>query len=190
MDWLIVGLGNPGPKYERTRHNVGFAVVDELLTRVGSPSLKSKHNALFAETRLCGQQVTLAKPMTFMNESGRAVGALVRWYKLTPDQVIVVQDELDLPPGALKVKDGGGLAGHNGLRSIASHLGTPDFPRVRIGVGKPPGGKERGASHVLAAFSKAEQTDVDIAVATAADACECIVSSGVDRAMSDFNGRL
>lgn len=190
MDWLIVGLGNPGPKYERTRHNVGFAVIDELLDRAGNPTLKSKHNALFAETRLGGHQVALVKPMTYMNESGRAVGALARWYKLGPGQIIVVQDELDLAPGALKVKDGGGLAGHNGLRSIAAHLSSSDFVRVRIGVGKPPGGKERGVSHVLAAFSKVEQTEMTATLLAAADACECIVDYGVDRAMSDFNGRV
>jgi peptidyl-tRNA hydrolase, PTH1 family len=189
FDWLVVGLGNPGPKYAGSRHNVGEQAVQLLAQRWGATLKGGRDNALAAETRFADQRVVLAFPITFMNESGQAVGALVRRYRIeAPEQVIVVQDELDLPPGELKVKAGGGLAGHNGLRSINQHLKSTDFLRVRIGVGKPPS-KEAGAGHVLSKVPKAERELLDIRVADAADAVELIIADGVDAAMQRFNGK-
>jgi PTH1 family peptidyl-tRNA hydrolase len=189
FDWLVVGLGNPGPKYAGSRHNVGEQAVALLAQRWGVALKGGRDNALTAETRFADQRVVLAFPITFMNDSGQAVGALVRRYRIeSPEQVIVVQDELDLPPGDLKVKAGGGLAGHNGLRSINQHLKSTDFLRVRIGVGKPPS-KEAGAGHVLSKVPPRERELLDMRVADAADAVELIISSGVDAAMQRFNGR-
>ena len=189
FDWLVVGLGNPGTKYAGSRHNVGEAAVT-LLARRKSVALKGgRDNALVAETRFGDDRVVLAFPITFMNDSGQAVSALVRRYRIeTPEQIIVVQDELDLPPGDLKVKAGGGLAGHNGLRSIKQHLKTEDFLRVRIGVGKP-SSKEAGAGHVLSKVPKAERELLDLRVADAADAVELIIADGVEAAMQRFNGK-
>ena len=188
-DWLVVGLGNPGPKYAGSRHNVGEQAVTLLAQRWGVTLKGGRDNALTAESRFADQRVVLAFPITFMNDSGQAVGALVRRYRIeSPEQVIVVQDELDLPPGDLKVKAGGGLAGHNGLRSINQHLKSTDFLRVRIGVGKPPS-KEAGAGHVLSKVPKTERELLDARVIDAADAVETIITDGVDAAMQRFNGR-
>ncbi|MEM9041309.1 MAG: aminoacyl-tRNA hydrolase [Actinomycetota bacterium] len=192
FDWLVVGLGNPGPKYERTRHNVGEEAVRMLAERRGTSLRSGRDDALSAETRFPGpsgddDRVVLAFPITFMNESGRSVQSIVRRYRITePERIIVVQDELDLPPGALKVKAGGGLAGHNGLRSITSHLGTQDYLRVRIGVGKPDT-KHVGKVHVLAPFPKRQREIVDVAIADAADAVEMIIADGVEAAMQRYN---
>ena len=193
FDWLVVGLGNPGPKYERTRHNVGEDTVRLLAERHDAPLKAGRDNCLIGEARfdVDGETVraALAFPLTFMNESGRAVSALVRRYRIeTPEQIIVVQDELDLEPGVVKLKQGGGLAGHNGLRSIAQHLRTQDFLRVRIGVGKPPN-KERGAGHVLNKVPKREREVLDVSVAVAADAVELIIADGIDAAMHAIHGR-
>jgi PTH1 family peptidyl-tRNA hydrolase len=193
FDWLVVGLGNPGKEYARTRHNVGAEVVDVLAERHGATLKAGRDNSLVAETRfgsgIDAERVVLAFPLTFMNDSGRAVGALVRRYGIeTPDQIVVVQDELDLEPGVLKIKNGGGLAGHNGLRSITQHLKTQDYLRVRIGVGKPPN-KERGASHVLTRVPARQRELLDVAVTDAADAVELIVAEGVDAAMQRYNSR-
>lgn len=188
-DWLVVGLGNPGPKYAGSRHNVGEQAVQVLAQRWGTALKGGRDNALTAEARFHDQRVVLSFPITFMNESGQAVSALVRRYRIeTAGQIIVVQDELDLPPGELKVKAGGGLAGHNGLRSINQHLKSTDFLRVRIGVGKPPS-KEAGAGHVLSKVPKAERELLDMRVADAADAVELIIADGVDAAMQRFNGK-
>ena len=189
FDWLVVGLGNPGQKYAGSRHNVGEQTVNVLAQRWGVVLKGGRDNALTAESRFADQRVVLAFPITFMNESGQAVGSLVRRYRIeSPEQVIVVQDELDLAPGELKVKAGGGLAGHNGLRSINQHLKSTDFLRVRIGVGKPPS-KEVGAGHVLSKVPKRERELLDMRIADAADAVELIITSGVDAAMQRFNGR-
>jgi peptidyl-tRNA hydrolase, PTH1 family len=189
FDWLVVGLGNPGPKYAGTRHNVGEEAVRLLASRRGVTLKGGRDNALTAESRFGDERVVLAFPITYMNESGQAVGALVRRYRIeTPEQVIVVHDELDLPPGELKVKVGGGLAGHNGLRSINQHLHSPDFLRVRIGVGKPDS-KELGKGHVLSRIPRREREVLDVEVARAADAVETIIADGVDAAMQRFNGR-
>lgn len=189
FDWLVVGLGNPGQKYAGSRHNVGEAAVSLLAERNGTTLKGGRDNALVAETKFSDQRVVLAFPITFMNDSGQAVSALVRRYRIeSPEQIIVVQDELDLPPGDLKIKAGGGLAGHNGLRSIKQHLKTEDFLRVRIGVGKPPS-KEAGAGHVLSKVPKTERELLDVRVVDAADAVELIIGHGVDAAMQRFNGK-
>jgi peptidyl-tRNA hydrolase, PTH1 family len=189
VDLLVVGLGNPGAEYARTRHNVGAEVVELLAKRHGGSLKKGRDQALVGDVRIGGRRVELAIPITYMNESGQAVGQLVRRYQVGLDQLVIVQDELDLPPAVLRVKVGGGLAGHNGLRSIVAHLKSQDFLRVRIGVGKPPGGPTRGADHVLRRFSKAEREQMDVTVEEAADAVECIVTDGVDVAMNRYNTR-
>ncbi len=193
FDWLVVGLGNPGEKYARTRHNVGEQAVRLLAERTGVTLKGGRDDALVAETRFGDpvdpDRVVLAFPITYMNESGRAVGALVRRYRIeSPEQLIVVHDELDLPPGELKIKAGGGLAGHNGLRSINQHLKSPDFLRVRIGVGKPDH-KDLGKGHVLSRIPRRERELLDVAVVEAADAVETIIEHGVETAMQRFNGK-
>jgi PTH1 family peptidyl-tRNA hydrolase len=185
---LVVGLGNPGAAYARSRHNVGEEAIAELARRHGVRLRAGRDDALVHEGRLGGHDVVLAFPITFMNESGRAVGKMTRRYGIDePSRLIVVHDELDLPPGVVRVKVGGGLAGHNGLRSITQHLGTQDYIRVRIGVGKPPH-RDRGADHVLNRVPAAERSLLDVAVAEAADAIEVIVAEGADTAMQRFNG--
>jgi PTH1 family peptidyl-tRNA hydrolase len=192
FDWLVVGLGNPGEKYARTRHNVGEEAVRLLAERNGVTLKGGRDNALVAETRLAGpdgdERVVLAFPITFMNDSGQAVSALVRRYRIeSPERIIVVHDELDLPPGDLKIKAGGGLAGHNGLRSITQHLKSQDYLRIRIGVGKPEH-KDVGKGHVLSKVPKSERELLDMRIADAADAAELIVARGVDAAMQRYNG--
>ncbi|MCU1457169.1 MAG: aminoacyl-tRNA hydrolase [Actinomycetia bacterium] len=186
-DLLVVGLGNPGDEFHRTRHNVGAEVVELLASRHGGRLKKSKERAFTTEVRIGGRRVALAVPLTFMNDSGQAVAPLVRRYGVAVPDLVVVHDELDLPPAALKLKIGGGLAGHNGLRSIKAHLKDDGFGRVRIGVGKPPGGKKQGADHVLKRFSKADREAVDVTVERAADAVELIATEGMDAAMNRFN---
>lgn len=184
---LVVGLGNPGAAYARTRHNVGEEAVVEVAQRHGARLKPGRDEALVYEGRVGGHDVVLAFPTTFMNESGRAVGKMMRRYGITDAlDLIVVHDELDLPPGVVRVKAGGGLAGHNGLRSITQHLGTQDYLRVRIGVGKPPH-RDRGADHVLTRVPQAERTLLDVAVQQAADAVEVILDDGHDAAMQRFN---
>ena len=187
FDWLVVGLGNPGQKYARTRHNVGEEVVQMLAERCGAKLKGGRDNALVGETRLADERVVLAFPLTYVNESGQAVGAMVRRYRIeSPDHVIVVQDELDLAPSVLKIKEGGGLAGHNGLRSIAQHLKSQDFLRVRIGVGKPDS-KEVGRGHVLSRVPRRERELLDVAVVEATEAVETIIADGIDTAMQRYN---
>ncbi len=188
-DWLVVGLGNPGKDYARTRHNVGEECVKLLADRHKTTLKAGRDKALVAELRVGEMRVVLAFPITFMNESGSAVSALVRRHHIeTPDRIIVVQDELDLEPGDVKVKSGGGLAGHNGLRSINQHLKSQDFLRVRIGVGKPPS-KDGGVGHVLNKVPSRERELLDIKVVEAADAVELIIAEGVEAAMQRFNAR-
>lgn len=185
-DLLVVGLGNPGEEYARTRHNVGADVVALLAQRHGARLRKGKERALVDEVTVGGRRLALAIPLTYMNESGTAVRALVRRFGVEPARLVVVHDELDLPVAALRLKAGGGLAGHNGLRSIKAHLHTDAFLRVRIGVGKPPS-KERGADHVLDRFSKRERTEIDVTLERAADAIEVILADGIDAAMNRFH---
>lgn len=192
VDLLVVGLGNPGVEYARTRHNVGADAVGVLADRHGGRlKLSKREQSMLEEVRIGGKRVALAFPQTYMNESGVAVRALTRRYglELPADaaRIVVVHDELDLPPSTVRVKEGGGLAGHNGLRSIERHLHTRDFLRVRIGIGKPPGGKERGADHVLRRPTRSQREDLDVAVEEAADAVELILEAGVARAMNRYN---
>jgi PTH1 family peptidyl-tRNA hydrolase len=185
-DLLVVGLGNPGDEYARTRHNVGAEVVELLARRHRARLRKGKERAHTDEVNVGGKRLALAIPTTYMNDSGAAVQALVRRYGVTPEQVVIVHDELDLPVAALKLKAGGGLAGHNGLRSIKAHLKTDEFLRVRIGVGKPVS-KEQGVDHVLNKFSKRERTEIDVTLEQAADAVEAILADGIDAAMNQFH---
>jgi PTH1 family peptidyl-tRNA hydrolase len=186
-EWLIVGLGNPGREYEGTRHNVGADAIAVLAARHSEKLRAGRDKALVAETRIADHKVVIAFPITFMNNSGQAVGAMWRRYKLSePERLIVIHDELDLPPGTVRIKQGGGLAGHNGLRSITAHLHTQDYLRVRIGVGKPPS-REQGADHVLSRLSAVDRQILSDSVHTAADAVTEIVTNDVHAAMRIYN---
>jgi PTH1 family peptidyl-tRNA hydrolase len=187
LDLLVVGLGNPGREYERNRHNVGAMVADELARRHDG-SWRSKFSGRIAEIRLEGHKLALLKPETYMNESGRSVGAAASFFKVDPDAVLVVHDESDLELGRLQLRLGGGLAGHNGLRSIAQHLKTQEFLRLRVGVGRPERGDPRPlADWVLANFEPHE--DADALVARAADAVETLDAEGVEQAQIQVNRR-
>ena len=187
LDLLVVGLGNPGREYARNRHNVGWMVVDELARRHGG-SWRGKFNGQLAEIRIDGHKVALLKPETFMNDSGRPVQAALKFFKLEPDAALVVHDEGDLDPGRLQARLGGGLAGHNGLRSIAQHLGTPDFMRLRVGVGRPGRGDPRKlADFVLADFRP--EDDPEALVRAAADAVETLDAEGLEAAQRAINGK-
>ncbi|MDQ4145650.1 MAG: aminoacyl-tRNA hydrolase [Actinomycetota bacterium] len=186
--WIIAGLGNPGARYEKTRHNAGALVVDELLRRKQGSFKRHKSGCLVAEVGFGDGRMVLARPVSYMNESGRPLRELVRWYKSGPDHLVVVHDELDIPFGEVRIKLGGGTAGHNGLKSIASHFGTKDFPRVRVGISRPRGGQD-AADYVLSDFSSAERKELEQIVARAADAAERIVEVGLERAMNEVNTR-
>jgi PTH1 family peptidyl-tRNA hydrolase len=185
--WAVVGLGNPGPRYEGTRHNVGVIALKELLDRTGARLKSHKSGCVVAETRLAGESAVLARPTSFMNESGRPVASLVRYYKVSIERLIVIHDEIDIPFGEVRVKLGGGTAGHNGLNSIVRHLGK-EFVRIRVGVGRPRGRRE-AADHVLAEFSSAERKELPYVVDRAADAAEAVITRGVERAMNEVNTR-
>jgi PTH1 family peptidyl-tRNA hydrolase len=186
-DLLVAGLGNPGREYARNRHNVGWLVVDELARRHGG-SWKQKFNGRLAEIRVDGHRVALLKPETYMHDSGRSVRAAMQFFKLEPDAVLVVHDESDLPLARLQARLGGGTAGHNGIRSVAQHLGTPDFLRLRVGVGRPERGDPRAlADWVLADFEPHE--DPDAIVAAAADAVELLDAEGLEAAQRAVNTR-
>jgi PTH1 family peptidyl-tRNA hydrolase len=185
LDLLVVGLGNPGREYERNRHNLGWLVVEELARRHDG-SWRGKFSGQLADIRIDDHRVALLKPETYMNESGRSVQAALRFFKLEPDALLVVHDEGDLDLGRLQARLGGGLAGHNGLRSIAQHLKTQDFLRLRIGVGRPGRGDPRPlADYLLSDFEPAD--DVDALVTRAADAVETIDVQGLERAQQKFN---
>jgi PTH1 family peptidyl-tRNA hydrolase len=187
LDLLVAGLGNPGREYARNRHNVGWMVVDELARRHGG-SWRAKFNGQLAEIRIDGHKVALLKPETFMNDSGRAVQAAVKFFKLDPDAVLVVHDEGDLELGRLQARIGGGAGGHNGLRSIAQQLGTPDFMRLRVGVGRPGRGDQRKlADFVLADFRP--EDDPDGLVRVAADAVETLDAEGLEAAQRAINAK-
>lgn len=181
---LVVGLGNPGPNYAKTRHNVGFMVVDLLAGRIGSGfKAHRKSGADIATGRLAGRAVVLAKPRTYMNESGRNVGPLAKFYSVAPADVIVIHDELDIDFGRIRLKFGGGVAGHNGLKSVAAALGTKDFQRVRVGVGRPPGRKD-AATYVLEPFTSVERPEVPTICEQAADATELLIAQGLEPAQN------
>ena len=185
LDLLVSGLGNPGREYARTRHNVGWLVIDELARRQGG-SFRSKFSGQLAETRLDDLRIALLKPETYMNESGRSLGAAARFFKVDPDALLVVHDDVDLEPGRLQARLGGGLAGHNGLRSIAQALGSKDFLRLRIGVGRPGRGDRRSVSdYVLAPFAVEE--DVEELVSRSADAVELMAREGLERTQARYN---
>jgi PTH1 family peptidyl-tRNA hydrolase len=182
---LVAGLGNPGPEYARDRHNVGWMVIDELARR-HQGSFKGKFRGKLADARVREKKLALLKPETYMNESGASIQAASAFYKLPPEQVLVVHDDVDLETGRLQARVGGGLAGHNGLRSIAQRLGSPEFLRLRIGVGRPGRGDRRPvADYVLSPF--APEDDVDAIVARAADAAECLVTEGLEETQRRFN---
>jgi len=190
--WLVVGLGNPGPAYAGHRHNVGYLVDDVLAERMGSPFrthksgradvVEGRLGPLGAET----PRVVLARPRSYMNESGGAVSTLAKFYKVPPERIIAVHDELDIPYGALRVKLGGGDNGHNGLRSMRSSLGTGDFYRVRVGIGRPPG-RQDPADFVLSNYSATERKELEINVVEAADAVESLVADGLEKTQQRFN---
>lgn len=184
----MVGLGNPGPTYAPTRHNVGFWAVDDLADRLGARfSLSRGHRAEVATGRLTeDHKVVLVKPITYMNESGLAVAAVARFHRIPPAQVIVIHDELDLEPTRLRLKFGGGDNGHNGLKSIRAHIGTGDFLRVRVGIGRPPG-RQPASDHVLARMRPAELDAMRVDAAVAADAVEKLIRDGLVAAQNSFN---
>jgi PTH1 family peptidyl-tRNA hydrolase len=185
LDLLVAGLGNPGRGYERTRHNVGWLVADELARRHGG-SFRSKFSGQLAELRADDRRLAVLKPETYMNESGRSISAAARFFKVEPEALLVVHDDVDLEPGRLQARGGGGLAGHNGLRSIAAALGTNDFLRLRIGVGRPGRGDRRSVSdYVLSDFEPDE--DADALVQRSADAVETILREGLESAQARFN---
>src|ERR687885_2038527 len=185
LDLLVVGLGNPGREYARTRHNVGWMVVDELARRHGG-SWRSKFNGQVTDVRIGEHKVGLLKPETYMNESGRSVRAATDFFKVEPDAVLVVHDEGDFDLGRLQARKGGGLAGHNGLRSIAQHLKSPEFMRLRIGVGRPGRGDPRPlADYVLSDF--APEDNAEELIARAADAVETLDAEGLERTQARFN---
>lgn len=186
--WIVVGLGNPGPRYEATRHNVGQFVVDELAARRSTAFKAHRANARVAETwlRPGAAKLVLAKPNSFMNVSGGPVAGLARFFDVAADRVIVVHDELDIPFDTIKLKTGGGHGGHNGVRDVAKALDTPDFARVRVGIGRPPG-RQDPADWVLDPFAATERTTLPILVAEAADAVELLVGEGLLAAQGRFH---
>jgi PTH1 family peptidyl-tRNA hydrolase len=191
MTWLIVGLGNPGPKYAATRHNIGFAVVDGLAAHLGAKLSRHKRAmALAAEGRVgvpgAGESVVLVEPLSFMNESGGPVKALMGFYGVDAAHLVVIHDELDLPLGSIRTKLGGGDNGHNGLRSIRSSLGSGDFFRVRVGIGRP-NGRQDPADYVLSGFGSAERVELPALTERAGQAAESLVLEGLERTQQAFN---
>jgi PTH1 family peptidyl-tRNA hydrolase len=194
--WLVVGLGNPGPKYEHTRHNVGFLCVEELARRADvkfSPARGVRAQTASARLTATGfgpgvdaVPLVLVKPMTFMNESGQAVGALAKFHKVPIERIVVIHDELDIDFGRLRLKKGGGDNGHNGLKSVRAHLGSGEFFRVRIGIGRPPGAQDP-IDYVLGNFAKSQAADLSLNIAAAADAVESLVRDGLETAQNRFN---
>jgi PTH1 family peptidyl-tRNA hydrolase len=184
---LVVGLGNPGPKYAATRHNAGFLVVDLLAERLGGRFKAHKGRADVIETRIGGGPVVLVKPKSYMNESGGPIVSISRFYKIPVERLTIVHDELDLPFGELRLKRGGGDGGHNGLRSASSALGNRDYTRVRFGIGRPPG-RQDPADYVLREFSVAERKELAFLVDRAADAVETLLAEGLEAAQNAFNG--
>ena len=189
IDWMVVFLGNPGARYDGTRHNVGWAVGDVIAGRCGAKIQRLKNRALTARCSLAGRSVLLVKPQTYMNLSGEAVRPLADYYKIPADHVLVVSDEIALSPGRLRLRPGGSAGGHNGLKSVIQHLGTDQFPRLRLGVGAPPHPDYDMADWVLSSFHGEDAELMRQAVEKAADAVECCVRDGIDKAMNRFNSK-
>ena len=185
--WLVVGLGNPGDQYENTRHNAGFQVIDALADRGNFPVQRLKFHALTNTATVGGQGVLVMKPVTYMNLSGQAVGEAARFYKISPDHVLVISDDVDLPLGKLRIRKGGSAGGHNGLKNIIQHLGTDQFPRLKVGVGGKPHPDYDMADWVLGKLQGEDKKIMDDAAVRAAQAVECLLSQGIDRAMNQFN---
>ena len=185
--WLVVGLGNPGDQYEDARHNAGFQVIDALADRGNFPVQRLKFHALTNTATVGGQGVLVMKPVTYMNLSGQAVGEAARFYKISPDHVLVISDDVDLPLGKLRIRKGGSAGGHNGLKSIIQHLGTDQFPRLKVGVGGKPHPDYDMADWVLGKLQGEDKKIMDDAAVRAAQAVECLLSQGIDRAMNQFN---
>ena len=186
--YIIAGLGNPGSRYEHTRHNVGFEVIDILADRMGLWVDEKKHRGLCARGVLEGQKVILLKPQTFMNLSGESVRAAADFYKVEPENILVVYDDVSLEPGQLRIRGKGSAGGHNGIKNIIAHLGTQEFPRVKVGVGEKPKGMDL-ADYVLSRFSKGEQELMDQAFREAAEAAAAVIGQGLSAAMNHFNAR-
>ena len=183
---MIIGLGNPGRQYARNRHNVGFQIADRFAADHELTFGKMQHNAMIAAGRLDDKRLIIAKPQTYMNESGRSVGALVKFYKPPLAQVLVIFDDLDLPFGAIRLRADGGAGGHNGMRSIISHLGGNQFPRLRVGIGRPPGRMDP-AAFVLQDFNREEETELPQVFNRAVQAIEAFIRDGITTAMNKFN---
>lgn len=187
VSWLIVFLGNPGMKYEGTRHNAGFMTADAMAKRKGVAINKLRFHALTAQCNISGENVLLMKPQTYMNLSGEAVGEAARFYKIPSEHIIVVSDEMALPIGKLRIRKKGSAGGHNGLKNIIAHLGTEEFPRIRLGVGAPPHPDYDVKDWVLSTFKNQDAADMADAAMRAAEAVECYIAEGADRAMNKFN---
>jgi PTH1 family peptidyl-tRNA hydrolase len=187
LDWLVVGLGNPGPRYAGTRHNIGRVTVEHLARRHGFSVGATRFDARYGTGRLGVARLALAEPLTFMNLSGQAVAPLARFFKVPPERVLLVCDDLDLPLGALRLRPGGGSGGHNGLSSVLAALGTAEVPRLRLGIGRPPAGWD-AADYVLARFDAAEAAAAEALAERGADAVETAVRVGLAAAMNAFNG--
>lgn len=185
---LIVGLGNPGREYARTKHNAGWLLVDALAERLGAGEWRGSEKGLAAEARIGAEKVLLVKPQTYMNNSGECAGPLMRWYGLEPEDVIAAHDDMDLPPGMVRIRRKGSAGGHNGIKSLIAHIGSENFGRVRIGVGRPLPGQSV-IKHVLAPFSEEDLPKIRAAVEYLLPAVECIVSEGYDAAMNKYNPR-
>ena len=186
--WVLVCLGNPGDQYENTRHNVGFMVCDELAERAHAPIQKLKFKALTNTLTIGGEKVLVMKPVTYMNLSGEAARPAADFYKIPPERVLVVSDDTALPIGKLRIRKGGSAGGHNGLKNLIQHLGTDQFPRVRVGVREKPHPDYDMADWVLGKFVGEDKKAIDAAVKKAADAIECIIKDGLDKGMNKFNG--
>lgn len=188
VEWLVVGLGNPGPKYEWTRHNMGFLVIDELAEREKIPVQKLKYRALTNTAVIGGRSVLLMKPTTYMNLSGESVGEAARFYKIPPERVLVISDDVALPQGKLRIRRSGSAGGHNGLKNIISHLGSDQFPRIKVGVGGKPHPDHDMADWVLGKFTGQDRKVMEEAISRAADAVTLFLEQGPDQAMAKFNG--
>ncbi len=184
---MFAGLGNPGAEYAATRHNVGFMLADALAARWGATAWRTKQDALVAEARLGAEKILLVKPLTYMNESGRAVGPLLSWYKLEPGDLIVAHDDMDLPVGTIRLRKKGSAGGHNGMKSILYHVKDENFPRVRIGVGHPAHEHEQVIRHVLSPFSGEDEQTIRKTIEYLLPAVESIIVEGIDLAMNKFN---